>query len=245
MATTRLAENSAIGTLTRVAGRRSLELGSLPGHGAIRCCRLTCHPGRSVPAIHQPGGDLLADRSGCAFSKTGCSGSPGIEIGPPRERVGVVWDPVGPHACDVLHQLRRVGLLRRWPPNRVGGPQHVRRGQYWLHGPELPCPPLFVPSYPPGMARSGMVMSITPLALRSGRPGSGSPWLRMQAAHSSTSRVALPVDSVVAVLPAPVALLVLRLGPQAGDLRGAVPAAARGQPEGGAAARTASPPGRR
>src|SRR5579864_3297046 len=87
--------------------------------------------------------------------------------------------------------------------------------QYWP-GPELPCPPLFVPLYPPGIA-GFQLMWITLLVSMVGSAWLASPWLRIQAPHSSTSLVALPFGGAVDAAPVgvevvyPLPLLVGRL----------------------------------
>src|SRR5580700_11857898 len=86
------------------------------------------------------------------------------------------------------------------PPNAVWAALRYAR-QYWP-GPELPCPPLFVPLYPPRVAGS-QVMSITLSAVTVGSAWLGSPWLRIQAAHSFNNWVGLAAVGVVVELPLP------------------------------------------
>src|SRR5487761_1139578 len=98
-----------------------------------------------------------------------------------------------------------LGAGRCPPCNAVwAAPKYAR--QYWP-GPELPCPPLFVPLNPPGMAGSQGI-EITLWTSMLGSPWLGSPWLRMQAAHSSSSSAG-SFANVVGEFPLPLPLLVL------------------------------------
>ena len=83
-------------------------------------------------------------------------------------------------------------------------------------------------------------MWMTPLASMVGSTWSGSPWLRMQLAHSSSNWVGLPFGSVVVVLAVALPLLLPRLA-TCGELE--PPHAA--SPIAAAAARAAIPPDRR
>src|SRR5579864_8619819 len=79
-----------------------------------------------------------------------------------------------------------------WPPRNA----FSAASSYWLHGPLFPCT-----SADTAADTSRMAMLITPWASMVGSVWLGSPCVRMQAAHSSMSRVALPPVSAVVVLP--------------------------------------------
>src|SRR5579863_4338071 len=117
--------------------------------------------------------------------------------------------------------------------------------RYWLHG---PLPPWTSPDNA-SEAPMGMVMLIPQCTSMVGSVWSGSPWLRMQAAHATSSPVALPFDLVFAELsplvpplvPLVVRVRVVVMFATEGDFEPPHPAS----PAAAVAARRASPPDRR
>ncbi|MGD0069577.1 MAG: hypothetical protein ABSB76_39925 [Streptosporangiaceae bacterium] len=91
-----------------------------------------------------------------------------------------------------------------WPP-RNAVEAAIRYAPQYVPGPELLWP--FDPDTPPG-TEGNMTIWITLSASTVGAAWLGSPWLRMQAAHSSSNWVGLLVDPVVVEFPLPSPLLV-------------------------------------
>src|ERR1700722_9344126 len=117
MTTTCLAENSAIGTRPGVPARfwEGVVHSGRPDFDVSRCIRAIDPPGRRADLL---AAQVVDPHDGWTVGVDAGS----VEIGLVPVGIGVVRDPVGPHAGDVLQEL---GLIRR-RRDRVGGPQLVR-----------------------------------------------------------------------------------------------------------------------
>src|SRR3984957_12934777 len=117
MTTTCLAENSAIGTRPGVPARfwEGVVHSGRPDFDVSRCIRAIDPPGWRAYLL---AAQVVDPHDGWTVGVDAGS----VEIGLVPVGIGVVRDPVGPHAGDVLQEL---GLIRR-RRDRVGGPQLVR-----------------------------------------------------------------------------------------------------------------------
>src|SRR5579863_10147222 len=247
-ATTCRAENSAIGTRPGAAARHGDQPGApVLGYGTGRLREGVMHSGRGDfdvsrlgSAVNPPGrrAYLLAAQVVDPLDGRAVGVHAGsVESGLVPVGIGVVRDPVGPHAGDVLQEL---GLIRRGC-DRVGGLQLVRGLRHVLAagtGTFVEIPGRLgifrdknVDHPVCADGRVGLI-GITVAAL-AGRP------LVQQRGHVARDRgpgapaAAAGGARATAGAAGPRVGAGPRAGPQAGDLRGRRRAAARGERQGG------------